>query len=145
VITNERQYDISKAELQRFEEAAEAQGQATPSEGIDPRIGEVMVDALVGQAETLRGEVQQYEDLRDGRISQRELGSLRDLPVALIEARIVAGLTQKALAQRLEVAEQEIQSWEINLYSGAGVDRLQEIADALGMEVQGTVSYAVSS
>ena len=83
--------------------------------------------------------------MRDGRISKRELEGLRDFPTALIEARIAAGLTQKALGERLGVKEQQIQRWEANLYSGVGVERLQEVADALGMEVKETVSYAVSA
>lgn len=140
MITNERQYGISKTELQRFEGAV---GKYTPGEEVDPRMREVMDDALRGQAETLRDEIKHYEDLRDGRINKRELGSLRDLPTALIEARIAAGLTQKALGERLDVKEQQVQRWETNLYSGVGVDRLQEVADALGMGVRETVRYAV--
>jgi ribosome-binding protein aMBF1 (putative translation factor) len=142
VIVNERHYRITKAELRRFEEAIDSDEGYAPSEGVDPRMRDVMAAALEGQAETLREELKHYEDLRDGRISQRELGSLRDLPIALIEARIAAGLTQKALAQRLEVAEQQVQRWEVTLYSGVGVERLQEIIDALGMAVRATVRYA---
>ncbi len=145
MITNERQYAITRAELQRFEQAAAAQQEQSPASGIDPRIGEAMVDSLKGQAETLRDEIKRYEDLRDGRVGQRELGSLRDFPTALIEARIVAGLTQKQLGERLEVKEQQIQRWEANLYSGVGVERLQEVADALGMELKETVSYAAAA
>lgn len=145
MITNERQYAITQAELRRFEKAAAEQQQQAPAAGIDPRIGEAMVDALKGQAGTLRDEIKRYEDLRGGRIGQRELGSLRDFPTALIEARIVAGLTQKQLGERLEVREQQVQRWEANLYSGVGVERLQEVADALGMEVKETVSYAAAA
>lgn len=140
MITNERQHAITKAELQRFEEAAA--GQQAPAEGVDPRIAEAMGGALASQAETLREEIQRYEDLREGRVTQRELGNLRDLPTALIEARIVAGLTQKQLGERLEIKEQQVQRWEANFYSGVGVERLQEVADALGMEVRETVSYS---
>ena len=144
MITNERQYAIAQAELQRFEKAAAEKQEQAPAADIDPRIGEAVVDSLRGQAETLRDEVKRYEDLRDGRIGQRELGSLRDFPTALIEARIVAGLTQKQLGERLEVEEQQIQRWEANLYSGVGVERLQEVADALGVEAKGTVSLAAT-
>lgn len=144
MITNERQFAISQVELHRFEKAAEAQRQA-PVEGTDPLIGEAMVDALKGQADTLREEIKRYEELRGGQISQREFSSLRDLPIALIEARIAAGLTQKALAERLGVHEQQVQRWEANRYSGVGVERLQEVADALGMAVTETVSYAASA
>lgn len=137
VIANERQYRISKAELRRFEEGY------APSAEVDPRMKEVMADALESQLETLRSEVRRYEDLREGRVAHREIDGLRDLPVALIEARIAAGLTQKSLAGRLGLSEQQIQRWEATLYSGVGVERLQEIADALGMGVREVVSYAV--
>jgi hypothetical protein len=144
VITNERQLAITRAELRRFEEATEAQQEA-PVEDVDPLLGQAMVDGLRGQADTLREEIERYEALRGGGVGGRELASLRELPSALIEARIAAGLTQKALGEKLEVKEQQIQRWEANRYSGVGVERLQEVADALGMEVTETVSYTTSA
>jgi len=143
VITNERQYRIAKAELRRFEEAIEAQRVSAPSEGVDPRIHKAIGASLQSEADGLCDQIARYEDLREGRVRKRELEGLRDLPTALIEARIAAGLTQKALAERLDVQEQQIQRWEANLYSGVGVERLQEVADAMGMGVRETVSYAV--
>lgn len=145
MIANERQYRISKAELRRFEEALDSRQDYVPSEGVDPRMRDVMASALKGQAETLRNEIKRYEDLRDGRVNQRELEGFLDLLTALIEARIVAGLTQRALAERLGLQEQQIQRWEASLYAGVGMERLQEIADALGMEVRETVNYTVPS
>lgn len=144
MITNERQLAITRAELRRFEEAAEAQQEAL-AEDVDPLLGQAMVDGLRGQADTLREEIERYEALRGGGVSGRELASLRELPSALIEARIAAGLTQKALGEKLEVKEQQIQRWEANRFSGVGVERLQEVADALGMEVTETVSYTTSA
>ena len=143
VIANEHQYNITRTELKRFEQAAEEQQRHGPPEGVDPQIGKAMVDGLLSQAETLRDELRRYEDLRDGRVSRREIDGLREFPTALIEARIAAGLTQKQLAERLGLSAQQIQRWESNLYSGVGVERLQEIADALGMGVRATISYAV--
>ena len=143
MITNERQYRIARAELRRFEEAIEAQRRSLPSTDVDPRVHKAMGTSLQSEAEELRAQIQCYEDLREGRIDHRELEGLRDLPTALIEARIAAGLTQKALAERLGLQEQQVQRWEASLYSGVGVERLQEIIDALGMGVRETVSYAV--
>lgn len=139
MIGNEREYRITKSELRKFEQAAT---EYTPSGGVDPRMKDVMKDALGSMAETLREEIQRYEDLRDGRVRQRELDSLTDLPTALIEARIAAGLTQRGLAERLNVKEQQIQRWESNLYAGVGLSRLQEVIDALGMNISETVRYA---
>jgi transcriptional regulator with XRE-family HTH domain len=145
VITNERQYRISKAELRRFEEAGEAQQISAPSEGVDPRIHDAMGVSLRSEIDELRAQIKRYEDLRDGRVNQRELEGFLDLLTALVEARIAAGLTQKALAERLGLQEQQVQRWEANLYSGVGMERLQEVADALGMGVRETVSYRVPS
>lgn len=142
MITNERQYRIAKAEVRRFSEAIEAQEGREPSADVAPRIHAAIRESLESEADELRAQIKRYEDLREGRISERELDSLRDFPVALIEARIAAGLTQKALAERLELPEQQVQRWEASLYSGVGVERLQKIADALGIEVRETVSYA---
>jgi ribosome-binding protein aMBF1 (putative translation factor) len=144
VITNERQHRIAKAELRSFEDAIDAQQANPPSEGVDPRVHEAMGASLRSEADELRDQIKRYEDLRDGRVSKRELEGLRDLPIALIEARIAAGLTQKALAARLGLKEQQIQRWEANLYSGVGVERLQDVADAMGMSVRETVSYTLT-
>lgn len=142
MITNERQYRIAKAELRRFEEAVKAHQGTKPSSSVAPRIHKAMGASLKSEAEELRTQVARYESLRDGQVNKRELNGLRDLPTALVEARIVANLTQKVLAERLEVPEQQVQRWEATLYSGVGVERLQEIADALGVEIHETVSYA---
>ena len=119
---------------------------------LDPTVGDRStavveeVDKLLREGKqvvvTVVDETKRYEDLRDGRIGRRELGSLLGLTTALVEARIVAGLTQKQLGERLEVEEQQIQRWEANLYAGVGVERLQEVVDALGMDVKVTVDYA---
>ncbi len=91
----------------------------------------------------LRAQLERYEELRSGRAAKRTLTSLRKLPVALIEGRIAARLTQREFAQRLGVPEQQVQRWEANGYAGVSVDRLQDIADALGLRLSETVAYAV--
>lgn len=145
MITNERQYRISKAELRRFEEANDAQQTSAPGKGVDPRVHDAMGASLRSEIEELRAQIKRYEDLRDGHVNQRELEGFLDLLTALVEARIAAGLTQKALAERLGLQEQQVQRWEANLYSGVGMERLQEVADALGMGVRETVSYTIPS
>ena len=145
MIANERQYRISKAELRRFDEAIDARRDSQPSEGVHPRIHAAIGASLESEAEELRLQIRRYEDLRDGRVDHRELDGLQELPLALIEARIVAGLTQKDLAEKLGLKQQQIQHWEATLYSGVGLERLQGVVDALGMGMRETVSYAVSS
>ena len=143
VITNERQYRITNAELKRFEEALVAKTAAGPGPDVDPRIHQATLDAMASECDELRGQLERYDDLRSGRVGQRTLHSLRELPIALIEARIAARLTQRELAQGLGVPEQQVQRWEANAYAGVGIERMQEIADVLKLEVLETVTYAV--
>ena len=141
MITNERQYRITKAQLKRFEVDIATHDARTPSADVDPRIHQAMRDALASEADELRAQLEHYDQLRDGTITGRELDSLRELPTALIEARIAANLTQRALADRLGVAEQQVQRWEATAYAGVGLDRLQDIADALGSSIRENVTY----
>jgi DNA-binding XRE family transcriptional regulator len=141
VITNERQYRITNAQLKRFEENLIVHDARQASPDVDPRIHQATRDAIAGEVEELRTQMHHYEQLRDGHITGREITSLRDLPTALIEARIAAHLTQHQLAQRLGVAEQQIQRWEANNYTGVNLDRLQNIADALDIHIHETITY----
>ena len=142
MITNERQYRITKAQLKRFEDDLAAHDARKPAAGVDPRLHQAMREALASEADELRAQIKHYEELRDGTITGRELDSLRELPTALIEARIAANLTQRALADRLGIAEQQVQRWEATAYAGVGLERLQDIADALGSRIRENVTYS---
>jgi DNA-binding Xre family transcriptional regulator len=142
VITNQRGYRITKSWIARFEKELVANESRELGAEEHPEMRQVVHDAIMSEIETLRRQIDHYEKLRDGRITSREITSLRELPIALIEARIAARLTQRQLAERIGIAEQQIQRWEANEYSGVGVDRLQGVADALGMQVHETITYS---
>lgn len=142
MITNERQYRITKAQLKRFEDDLAAHNARTPASDVDPRLHQAMRDALISEADELRAQLEHYEQLRDGAITGRELDSLRELPTALIEARIAANMTQRALADSLGVAEQQVQRWEATAYAGVGLERLQDVADALGSRIRENIIYS---
>ena len=141
MITNEREYRITRHWLAGFERTA-----TTPvaEERTDahPRIRQAMREAAESEAEVLRDQVRRYEQLRDGEITSWEAESLRELPHVLKEARVAAGLTQRELAQRLGTAAQQVQRWEASDYRGVGLDRVQDVADALGLQIRETIAYA---
>jgi DNA-binding XRE family transcriptional regulator len=143
VITNERQHRITKSEAKKFEQAIAAARGREPSPEVDPRIHQAMIESLESELAILRDEIDRYEALKSGKVRQRRAQSLRELPVILIEGRIAAGLTQRQLAERLGLSEQQIQRYESTLYSGASLDRLQDVADALGLEIEERATYAV--
>lgn len=142
MITNERQYRITKAQIASFEEGLIANDEREFGPDVDPGMKQLMHDAIASEIEALRRQIDRYEQLRDGHITGREIDSLKELPTALIEARIAARLTQHQLAQRVDVAEQQIQRWEANNYTGVNLDRLQSIADALGVRMHETITYS---
>jgi DNA-binding Xre family transcriptional regulator len=144
MITNERQYRITKGWLKKFEESATAHEQSDPSPDVHPRIHRAAGEALRSEADALRRQLQDYERLRAGRVKQRTLSSLAELPKALIEARIAARVTQKGLGERLGIAEQQAQRWEASEYAGVSVERMQQIADALGATITEKVRFRVS-
>jgi ribosome-binding protein aMBF1 (putative translation factor) len=141
MITNERQYRITKGWLKKFEASAALHEQSEPPPAVHPRIHQAATDALRSEAEVLRDQLREYERLRAGRVKQRNLSSLSELPKAIIEARIAAHVTQKGLADRLGIAEQQVQRWEANQYAGVTVQRMQEIADALGVRITERVQF----
>jgi ribosome-binding protein aMBF1 (putative translation factor) len=145
VITNERQYRITKSEARKFEQAIAVARGREPSSDVDPRLHQAMIESLESELAILRDDLERYEALKAGKIKKRRVQSLRELPVLLIEGRIAAGLTQRQLAERLGLPEQQIQRYESTMYSGVGLDRLQDVADALGLEIEERVTYAASA
>ena len=132
MITNERQYEQTRKQLAGLE-ALLASTQA--GEAGDDGFRDVQAAGLASQIEDLRGELQEYEDLRGGGTTVFEAASLAGLADALIKARIARGWTQRRLAEALGVAEQQIQRYESTAYRTASLARLCDIAEALGVTV----------
>ena len=143
MITNERQYRITKSEAKKFEQALAVARGRKPSPDVDPRIHQAMIESLESELAVLREQLERYEALKGGKVTSRKARSLRELPIVLIEGRIAAGLTQRELAKRLGVPEQQIQRYEATLYAGVSLQRLQDVADALGLEIEEHARYAV--
>ena len=131
MITNERQFRITKGEIKRFEEALSKVDEQ--NKDLHPKLQTAMRESLDSQLQELCEQVAEYEALRDGKITSLEFDSLAGVPIGLIKARIAKGLTQKELAESLDLKEQQIQRYEATLYEGAGLDRIQQVANVLGM------------
>lgn len=136
MITNEREYRITKAWAEKFAQAAHAEESHAH---MDPLLRQAFKDQYESEAGILREQLAAYEALHDGRIGVLELGSLAELPKALIQARIAAGLTQKQLAARLGLKEQQVQRYEATHYASANLSRIQAVAEALGMQTRGQI------
>ena len=139
MITNERQYLIGKAQVDKFRSAIDAPD--TKARALHPRAQKALRDAAQSQLADLLAEVADYEQLRDGRLTSITAESITDLAPALIKARIMRNWTQKELAEKLAVAEQQVQRYEATQYKGVSVERLQAVADALKLRVREVITF----
>jgi ribosome-binding protein aMBF1 (putative translation factor) len=89
---------------------------------------------MISFSKQLEEEVEVYERMKRGDLG--ELQSLRAIGRWLIGARIARGLTQKELAERLDVSPSQVSRDERNDYHGITVDRAQRIMDALGVRFE---------
>ena len=132
MIKNERQYRIAKAQTEKFKSAVNAFDSESPKQGkTHPRLIKAQKDAMQSQLESLQRELAEYEGLESGKVPAPDLGYIAVVPQDLIRARIASGLTQKELAKRLGMPEQQIQRYEAKDYESVSLARIAEVARAL--------------
>jgi len=131
MIANEREYRITKAAAKKFELALKNFDERPAAQRkAHPRLVQAEKEGIASQLATLRRELREYERLRSGsvRISLREV---EQLPRKLVRARIAAGLTQEALAEKLGLKRQQIQRYEASEYASASLTTIRQIAQAI--------------
>lgn len=136
MIKNERQYRITRTKVDDFKKALESDEDAGYPEGMHPRFIQAYKEALRSQLDELVSQLRAYELLQEGKQVVLELQTFDEIPRALIQARIAAGMTQKDLAEKLNLKPQQIQRYESDGYSSASLERIKEVMSALGLELQ---------
>lgn len=135
MIRNARQYRITKAQAEKFRRALdEFDDRLVAHPRVHPKLIKAQRDAIASQLETLEQEIEEYERLQKSRRRQLDLELVADLPEALVRARIAAGLSQRELAERLGLKEQQIQRYEATKYESASLKRIIEVARALSAQ-----------
>src|SRR5258708_4066297 len=134
----DRQYKASKASIRNFElELAKLDD----DHDLTAEQRELLSAAYRNQIDDIATEAQAYEALRDGAVRLEPIESMEALRLALIHGRIARGWTQAQLADALGVSEQQVQKDEMNRYASVRVERLENIAATLGMEIRATVRF----
>ena len=143
MIKNERQYRITKSWVQKFTQTlTHLDAHPEESSHLHPLLRKAERDGVASQLETLQGELREYEALRAGETRSFQLASFEELPRTLIQARIARGLSQKDLAGRLGLKEQQIQRYEATEYASASLERVGAVIRALGLTVRENVSLS---
>ncbi len=131
MITSDNQLKVSRGKLGQFTSTlGKLETEVNPNPIALARIG-----AIRDQIASIENEISEYERLRSGKVKEIQTESLLDLPNALVKARIARSITQTDLAELLGVKPQQVQRWEDDGYRKASLERLAQVADALGLKV----------
>jgi ribosome-binding protein aMBF1 (putative translation factor) len=126
MIENQRQYNLTKANLERFK--------ITLSNILKLDLAKLEVqvqrDAVQSEIEVLTEQLTAFENLQNGQ-TQVELKSLEGIAEKLIQARVARGFTQAELAAKLKMKPQQIQRYEASKYANASLTRVLEVARVL--------------
>ena len=140
MIKNERQYKITKNQVKKFSKAlAFLQSEYTKSK--KTVILKAQVDAMKSQIDDLNRQIEEYDLLQQHRFKVIKTDSLEDIPRALVQGRIALGLSQKELALRLGMKEQQMQRYEATDYASASLTRIIEVAKALNLKITKSIQF----
>lgn len=137
MIKTQQQYQNTKRQIQRLRDAlADARSQQFEAGSDEFLFQQIDIDGLESQLLDLRAEARQFEAPRSDPPAVIVAESFEALPMTLIQARIALGMTQRDLAERLGVQEQQIQRYEATDYASASLQRIGQVIRALNVQVR---------
>lgn len=131
MIKTEKEYLEAKCRLEQESKTLEKQKKKMKAAGLSDKQIKLAIDPLVSFTLQLREEVEEYEKLKGEQpvafVNQSGLGR------TLIALRIRKGITQKNLAKKLGVPEQQVSRDERNEYHGASIEKIQKVLNILNV------------
>jgi ribosome-binding protein aMBF1 (putative translation factor) len=137
MITNEFQYRNTKSILNDFQDSLD-ELEGTAASATKPKLRAIEMAAVRSQMESLAEELADYELLRTGNVKTLSSSSVLGLADLLVRARIARGWTQAQLAEALGIAVQQVQRYESTGYASASLSRINDVAQALEIEISET-------
>lgn len=141
MILNEREFREARAQISALDAALSSERALEPMiAGLPPEIVDQVTRAMKVERSELASLVSAYEDARD----RSDPDALRsragtDPGLTLIVARIAKNLSQKELAWRLGLKEQQIQRYESDRYSNISLKNYMKIAILLGVNLRAEI------
>lgn len=143
MIRNDKEYRHSKKRIDELE--GQLSSVSTERSGVQSQINAAVKDALRMQIEDIEREIEEYEDLKEGRLLSFSTDNLDSLGEIITKARIAQGLTQTELGEKLGITQQQVQRYERNGWQKISIWRLAEAADALGLDLSIRARVSASS
>jgi HTH-type transcriptional regulator/antitoxin HigA len=146
MITNERQYRITSAQLENLRKAVDDFDiKAVVRQTKSKVLAKAELDAMRSEYKNLSMQLHEYETLKSGTVEILKAPNLEELPKILIKARIAKGWSQRQLADAIGLKEQQIQRYEAEEYASANLPRLAEIAKSLGLNISEVAEFKPTS
>lgn len=133
MIKNQKQVAIVKKEITDLEDLVADMDKISTEQKLDLR-QQLQQNIFKSRIEELNSEINEYESLTSKELHVLEINT-KDLQKAIVSFRIASGLTQKDIADKLEIQEQQIQRYEQNDYLTASFERIIQILQTLEVEV----------
>jgi len=137
MIRNESEYRVAVQRLKAAEVRMNTQLQSLAAMDLSPQVVERMMESLRAPYSELIDEIECYAQSKN--CQRAEVDDLNALGRALIGMRIAQGITQRELAQRVNVSEQTISRSELNEHRGISLERAARLFEALDVRVKLTV------
>jgi HTH-type transcriptional regulator/antitoxin HigA len=135
VILNEREAREARSRAAEFDGALSSATTFDPIvAGLPPGVTDGFRKAIKAHRDDLNSLVAAYDSAKNGDYSELKRRAGNDPGLSLIVGRIARGLTQKELARKLGLKEQQIQRYEADRYSTISIANFQRIASVLGVQ-----------
>jgi DNA-directed RNA polymerase specialized sigma subunit len=133
MIKTEKEYQDSKLKLEQDLAMLERQQSKMKNAGMPADHIEMAMEPLISFTLQIRNEIYEYENLKRGEFPK--IVNLHGVGKHLVAYRIFKNMSQKQLAEKLDVAESQVSRDEKNEYHGASVEKIQKVLAALEMQI----------
>jgi len=135
LIRNDKQREHSVALLTTMQAEAKKFKKKLQGEGKTRKEIKELLDPQISMYEDVKADIETYDRWKGGDLTDFEAAGLDSLGRFLIASRIAKDVSQRTLAQKMNVNESTVSRDECNEYHGITIARAIKILEALDVEV----------
>lgn len=141
IILNEKELREARLRLTAFEEALATEASLRRvADGLPPEVVKQVTATMQLEREDLSDAISAYDSAKEtGKPAHLERRADKDPGLMLIVARIAKGYSQRDLAWRLGVKEQQVQRYEADRYNSISIKNYARVAALLGVKLSAAI------
>lgn len=141
IILNEKELRDTRLRVSRLTDALSSESSVKQmTSGLPSEVVDQVMKMMKAERKSLLASIEAYESAKDtGNSKLLEQRASSDPGVTLIVARIAKGYSQRDLAWRLGVKEQQVQRYEADRYSSISLKNYARVAALLGVQIRATI------